>query len=159
MAELLDMMATYTTDVTNPPDFSGLELTTFYNSYPKFEDTNNLSLVTFIDYRDIHIVFPGDLEKLGWQNLLQGQSSENALAELICLLPHIMTREWILRRRFNCCQPELVIISDESIQYGTQKRISTTLSRHILEKWPSLCSDDASDGMITISQRMEKVRG
>jgi beta-lactamase superfamily II metal-dependent hydrolase len=155
MAELLDMMATYTTDVTNPPDFSGLELTTFYNSYPKFEDTNNLSLVTFIDYRDIHIVFPGDLEKLGWQNLLQGQSFRECLSRVnLFVASHHGRASGYCADVFDCCQPELVIISDESIQYGTQETAYRQHCRGI--SWGNgrrYVLTTRADGMITISQR------
>ncbi len=60
----LEMGGTYTTTV---PDiyFAGAEIMTFQNSYgatyPRFGDTNNLSLVTFIHQGSASIVLPGDL--------------------------------------------------------------------------------------------------
>lgn len=67
---LLHMMGSCTRNVGGPY-LPGAEVATFYNPYPTFGDTNNLSLVTFLHYRDVHIVFPGDLERPGWQALLR----------------------------------------------------------------------------------------
>ncbi|HTD89543.1 MAG TPA: hypothetical protein VK663_02690, partial [Burkholderiales bacterium] len=48
----------------------GISSRSFFNSYPYFTETNDLSLVTFINYAGFQILFPGDLEKAGWQALL-----------------------------------------------------------------------------------------
>src|SRR5690606_16835333 len=52
-------------------NMGGIGATMFFNRYPSFTDTNNLSLVVFIKYSTFKILFPGDLEKAGWQALLQ----------------------------------------------------------------------------------------
>jgi len=155
IAALLEMMTTYTNDVTNPPDFSGIELTTFHNSYPKFQDTNNLSLVTFMDYRDIHIVFPGDLEKPGWQALLGGQSFRECLNRVnFFIASHHGRESGYCADVFDICHPDLIIISDESIQYDTQE---TEYARHANGiQWGSgrrYVLTTRADGMITIYQR------
>jgi len=54
-----------------PNDYAGVELLTFYNNYPKFTDTNNLSVVSFLKYAGMSIVIPGDLETSGWMQLLE----------------------------------------------------------------------------------------
>lgn len=53
------------------PDLGNVRLQFFFNRYGEFSDTNNLSLVTFLHYRDVHVVFPGDLERRGWEALLR----------------------------------------------------------------------------------------
>src|SRR5690606_26100749 len=58
----------------------GATIRTFYNSYPKFTDTNNLSLVAFVRYKDFQIMFPGDLECDGWLALLERQDFRDELA-------------------------------------------------------------------------------
>ena len=52
MEAMLSMIGTYNSTVTNPPEFPGIELAFFSNPYPTFEDSNNLSLVTFLHYRN-----------------------------------------------------------------------------------------------------------
>jgi len=51
------------------PDWGGVTITTFSNAYPTFTDTNNLSVVTFLEYGGTAIVIPGDLESAGWEEL------------------------------------------------------------------------------------------
>jgi beta-lactamase superfamily II metal-dependent hydrolase len=48
-------------------DMGGITVTWFYNPYPKFVETNDLSLVVFIQYGGFKILFPGDLEVAGWR--------------------------------------------------------------------------------------------
>ena len=152
---LLEMIGNYTSDVTDPPDFAGLEITTFYNSYPEFQDTNNLSLVTFMDYRDVHIIFPGDLEGPGWRRLLQGQSFRECLSRVnLFVASHHGRESGYCEEVFNYCQPELVIISDASIHYDTQE---TEYRRHCRGiSWGDnrrYVLTTRADGMITISQQ------
>lgn len=152
---LLEMIATYTDDVANPPDFSGIELSTFYNNYPNFQDTNNLSLVTFLDYCDIHLVYPGDLEKPGWQALLRRQSFREYLSRVnLFIASHHGRESGYCAEVFDICHPELIIISDESMQYDTQE---TKYARHAVGiRWGNnrrYVMTTRADGMITIYQR------
>ncbi len=155
MVTLLDMITTYTSDVVNPPDFPGIEIATFSNSYPTFQDTNNLSLVTFLHYRNIHIIFPGDLEKAGWRELLNQQSFVEHLRRVsLFVASHHGRESGYYAEIFDYCHPELVIISDESIQYETQE---TEYQRHAGGiRWGDghrYVLTTRNDGMITIRQR------
>lgn len=155
MAALLDMIETYTWDVTNPPEFPEIELSTFYNHYPEFEDTNNLSLVAFLHYKDIHIIFPGDIERLGWNALLQSQSFQEHLRRInIFVASHHGRESGYCPDVFDQCLPEIVIMSDEHIQYETQE---TEYSRHTTGiPWGEgrrYVLTTRKDGTITISQR------
>lgn len=155
---LLDMIETYTADVTNPPEFPEIELAFFCNNYTTFEDTNNLSLVTFLHYHDVHVVFPGDLEKAGWRALLNQQSFINHLRRVnLFVASHHGRESGYCAEVFDYCQPELVIISDESIQYVTQESAYGRHARGI--RWGDsrrYMLTTRSDGMITIRQRPEE---
>lgn len=57
----------YNQPVTEPFNayMGGITATTFWNDYPAFQKTNDLSLVVFIQYAGVKILFSGDLEKPG----------------------------------------------------------------------------------------------
>lgn len=160
MSHMLDMMGRYTisTGPTLPaPDFAGLEYRIFHNSYPNhFTDTNNISLVTFLSYGNMHIVIPGDLETDGWTNLLQSPSFREELQRVrIFVAAHHGRQNGYCKEVFDYCRPELVIISDEAKQYATQNMVDT-YSRHASGvSWPTgtrRVLTTRSDGMITIEQ-------
>ena len=72
MESLLSMHASYTRDVTEPPSFPNVGLRNFHCSYPTdFQDTNNLSYVTFLETPMSNFVIPGDVEEPAWKRLLQ----------------------------------------------------------------------------------------
>ena len=72
MYELFEMIDSYTGAVSNDQlEPLGIQVQVFHNNYPSFEDTNNLSLLTFLDIGDLSFVLPGDLEQPGWVELLK----------------------------------------------------------------------------------------
>lgn len=125
---LLGMMNAYTYDASHP-HLSGAQIATFYNNYPTFDDTNNLSLVTFLHYRDIHIVFPGDLEKAGWQALLGNPWFREHLSRVnFFVASHHGRESGYLADIFEYCRPAVTIVSDGPIRYETQ---NTDYGRHV----------------------------
>ena len=50
------------------PQFPDVERNSFYNEYPAFDDENNLSLVVHLKIRGVGFLFPGDLERAGWEH-------------------------------------------------------------------------------------------
>lgn len=121
MQALLNMMNTCGSDVYGFSEFSDIEIESFNNHYPNFTDTNNLSLVTFIHYGGIHIIFPGDLEKEGWESLFVNPFFRNHLSRVnIFIAPHHGRENGYNEAIFKCCSPDIIIISDESIKYSTQ---------------------------------------
>ena len=151
---MLDMIRTYTSDVTDPPEFPQIELTTFNNRYPEFDDTNNLSLVIFLYYRNTHIVFPGDLEKAGWKKLLEQSSFRDHLSKVNFFVASHHGRETgYCEEVFQYCKPEIIIISDEQKQYETQE---TTYRKHasgvMFGETRRYVLTTRKDGMITINQ-------
>ena len=126
----------------------GIAATTFWNPYPTFPDTNNLSLVVFIKYGNFKILFPGDLEKAGWRALLQ---RPEFCAELrgtdVLVASHHGRESGYCADIFDYFTPSAVVISDKPIQHETQQtvpdyrrvvrsqgvRVSTTMKdRHVL---------------------------
>jgi beta-lactamase superfamily II metal-dependent hydrolase len=160
MQALLDMIRTYTGTVTHPPEYPNVDWKVFYNDYPTFKDVNNLSLVLFLHYGKISIVFPGDLERAGWLALLKNRSFRDELSRVHYFVASHHGREsGYCQEVFDYCSPEIAIISDGPVRYATQStdygshargiRFNSGLRRVLATR---------KDGMITISQRPEDSR-
>jgi len=122
MKALLEMVETYTQDVASPPVYQNLEYRVFWNSHPLFTDTNNLSLVLFLHYPGLSIVFPGDLEKAGWRQLLRNQDFRDHLSRVdVFVASHHGRESGYTPEVFDHCHAEIVIISDEAMRYETQE--------------------------------------
>jgi beta-lactamase superfamily II metal-dependent hydrolase len=122
MRALLEMIETFTTDVSGFEEFPDIEIAVFWNSYPSFEDTNNLSLVTFLHFQGIHLIFSGDLEKAGWRALLQRNTFREHLGRVnLYIASHHGRESGYCEDVFDYCHPDIVIISDESKKFETQK--------------------------------------
>lgn len=98
MNELLVMIDTYTAPVApeqlDPP---GLRAWTFYNKYPDFTDTNNLSPHTFLYVGDVLFVLPGDLERPGWLKLLENPRVRELLGRVCIRCVSSRKRERVLQ--------------------------------------------------------------
>ena len=127
MSTLLSMMGGYKSDVTRPPSFPGVDLETFYCTYPtEFQDTNNLSLVSFLETPMGNFIVPGDIEKPAWQQLLRKQNFCNRLRNVtVFVASHHGRTSGYCREVFDYCSPEVVIFSDGPMQYATQEESST----------------------------------
>lgn len=114
----------FTGDGSSPkPTFNGLdERTVFCNSYPTFEDENNLSMAIFLKCRGVGVMFTGDLEKAGLIELLKRDDFRRALRETnVYVAPHH-------GREGGCCEEVsthltnvfYVVISDKGYMHETQ---------------------------------------
>jgi beta-lactamase superfamily II metal-dependent hydrolase len=120
---LVGMIDSYT-GTANPLDLGDLQRSVFWNSYPMFEDENNLSVVTILHYSDFGIIFPGDIETDGWLRLLEQQSFRNALANVnVFVASHHGRENGYCADVFKYCTPDIVVFSDSGIQYGTQETL------------------------------------
>lgn len=123
MQAAIDLHGNYVNEVQTPPEFPGIEFECFHNHYPVFQDTNNLSLVSFVHYDGMGIVFPGDLEKSGWIALLQNPSFCRHLSRVnIFVASHHGRENGYCNEVFDYCNPDIVIISDKEIVHETQKQ-------------------------------------
>lgn len=127
MSELLGMIDSYTGYVQ--PDLlepHGLRVSIFHNEYPTFTDTNNLSLLTFLDVGDISFVLGGDLEQVGWSRLIQNSQVRNLLGRVdVFVASHHGRENGYCREVFNYCDPSLIVMSDGPIRHNTQKMADT----------------------------------
>lgn len=99
----------------------GMEITYFHHSPTTFQDTNNLSVVTFISYNGVGVMFPGDLEAAGWREFLKNQTFFDCLRRTkILIASHHGRESGYCREVFNYCKPHAVIISDKPIMHETQ---------------------------------------
>jgi beta-lactamase superfamily II metal-dependent hydrolase len=123
MQTAIDMHRDYIYPVKNPPVFPSTEFKTFWNSYPTFVDTNNLSVVSFIHYDGMGMVFPGDLEKEAWNELLKRESFRDHLRRVsIFVASHHGRENGYCEDVFKYCSPHIIIISDKEITHETQKQ-------------------------------------
>lgn len=136
MTWLLDMIDRYGAGVSSeklePP---GLRVQTFYNSYPTFTDTNNLSVLTFLSVGSVSFVLPGDLERAGWLALLDNSRVRQLLARAdVFVASHHGRENGYCREVFDYCRPSLVVMSDGPVEYDTQ-RMASTYARHATGEW------------------------
>lgn len=105
-------------------DFGPVRISWFHNPYiPGFcDDTNNLSVVLFVQYGGFQICFGGDMEDKGWKQLMAFHPE--VLSELRRTCVYVASHHG---RESGCCdelfdhmRPEIVIMSDGQRKYGTQ---------------------------------------
>jgi beta-lactamase superfamily II metal-dependent hydrolase len=115
-----------------PADYGGVELSTYCNSYPTFTDTNNLSVVSFLEYAGLCIVYPGDLETAGWQELLKDAAFRTHLGRVdVFIASHHGRKNGYCEDVFLYCTPELILISDKGMLYESQENIYAKHARGI----------------------------
>lgn len=134
----------------------------FWNNYPVFQDAHNLSLVTFISYRDIHIIFPGDLETEGWRALLQCSEFRDRLRRINIFVASNHGQEaGYCPEVFDSCKPELIIISNECNQRISPDML-TQYQQHAKGSPEGVCDKKLltthDDGTITISKFLDRLR-
>ena len=116
----------YNEPVTEPFNayMGGITATWFFNPYPQFVKTNDLSLVVFIQYAGFKILFPGDLEVAGWRALLADRSFRSELSTTSVLVAsHHGRQSGYCEEVFNHFTPDAVVISDKPIVHDTQRTV------------------------------------
>jgi len=117
---------TYTHPVTHPfnDSMDGITARTFSATYPRFNNTNDLSLAVFIEFGGVRFLFPGDLEKAGWLALLENQDFRAQLAGThILMASHHGRENGFCPEVFDLVTPHTVIISDKPIEHATQEMV------------------------------------
>jgi len=108
-------------------DWGAMSYKVFYNEYPDHFDnsTNNLSLVIFLHCYGLHIIFPGDLEEVGWKRLLKSSAFVEELETVnVFVASHHGRESGCCEEVFQIAKPEIAIFSDAGIQYDTQNTVS-----------------------------------
>lgn len=109
-----------------PPAFPGVVFKLFFNFYETdFMDTNNISLVTFLELGSDKFIIPGDLEKPGWRKLLEDPSFRYELAGVtVFIASHHGRENGHCPEVFDVFRPNVVVFSDGPIKYATQEMAS-----------------------------------
>lgn len=85
----------------------------FCNFYSSSANLYNLSLVTFLFYKNVRIIFPSDLKTDGWQSLLKNPQFCDLLSQVNLFVASNHGQEsGYCSEVFDYCKPELVIISN-----------------------------------------------
>jgi hypothetical protein len=127
------------------------------NAYGVFTDTNNLSMAVFFEYCGFQILFPGDLQVAGWQQLLMNPAFVTELSRTTVLVAsHHGREDGFCADVFDYCKPQAIVISDKPIEhetqegmasvYGTMVRGDGVVVRGLAERRKVLTT--RSDGMI-----------
>lgn len=118
--------STFNLPVSEPFDnyMGGITASVFWNIYPAFTKTNDLSLVIFIKYAGFKMLFPGDLEKAGWLALFRRADFRDELIGTDVLVASHHGREnGFCEDIFNYFTPSAVVISDKPISHETQRMV------------------------------------
>lgn len=130
ITELVAMSRTYTSNVEPEaaPAFPRVKRRVFRHEYPTdFTDENNLSLIVHLEVAGIHFLFPGDLEKEGWEKLLESNAEFRETVKKIHFLfaAHHGRENGKYEPLFEKygCKPTLVIISDKKKAHQSQETV------------------------------------
>jgi hypothetical protein len=135
MERLLTMKSTFSAPGTaTSPELGGVTTQCFCHPYGRspllplgalpsvFEDMNNLSIVTFVEYQGFGILFPGDLERPGWLAHLQNPLFRSALSRVrVFVASHHGRENGYCKEVFQWCKPDLIVISDTAKRYDSQE--------------------------------------
>jgi beta-lactamase superfamily II metal-dependent hydrolase len=148
--------------ISQTMNIQDVNITFFWNNYPDFKDAHNLSLVTFISYRDINIIFPSDLEVEGWQALLKCDDFRDRLRRVnMFVAADHGQEEGYCPEVFDCCRPELIIVSNESNQRISPQMLNQ-YQKHSKGSPYGICDQKLlttyDNGTITISKFLDRLR-
>lgn len=135
-------------------DWGGCAIGHFYHSADLFSDENSLSVVTFVHYQGIRIVFPGDLTAEAWEAFLGNSGFRSWLQRTnIFVASHHGREDGYCPEVFDYCTPSVIIISDKSIMYGTQiveygQHASGIIWNQTEKRY---CLTTRSDGKLTVT--------
>ncbi len=140
----------------------GIDFSFFWNNYPDFQDAHNLSLVTFVSYEDIKIIFPSDLETEGWRTLLKNDDFCHHLRKVNMFVAANHGREEsYCPEVFDYCRPELIIVSNE-LKQRISPKILHQYKNHSKGSPNGVCDKKLltthDDGTITISKCLDRLR-
>lgn len=135
METLLKMMKHYSVSCIESP-MDGLARRDFCNRFgDDFDDTNNNSVVSFVNVGPYGMLIPGDLEKPGWGQLLLNPSFRAALSGVnVFVASHHGRENGYLPEVFEHAKPRVVVFSDDHVKYATQET-SDKYRRHASGVW------------------------
>jgi beta-lactamase superfamily II metal-dependent hydrolase len=104
-----------------------ITISMFRFPFGAFNDTNNLSLMTFIEYGRFCILYPGDLEERAWKQALLNLNFRALLQRVnLFVASHHGRENGYCVEVFGqgLCNPDAFIISDKEMVHDTQETIA-----------------------------------
>lgn len=129
---LCDMIDEYVHPLLPNTGIDNIVYRRYWNSYPDFDNENDLSMVVFFDFGANKVCFTGDVTRNGWLALLK---DVNFRAELPTTSIFMASHHG---REDGCCEelytvgglsPVVTIISDGGIQHATQETVQWYANR------------------------------
>ena len=108
-------------------DLPQVTISMFRFPFGAFSDTNNLSLMTFIEYGGFCILYPGDIEEQAWKKALWNPSFRALLQRVsLFVVSHHGRESGCCADLFGqgLCNPYAFIISDKEKVHDTQETTS-----------------------------------
>lgn len=123
---LAEVVPSFGPSTSPQPHFPNLNWHAFWNPYPAFTtNENDLSLVLYLTLNGTRFLFPGDLERRGWLNILRTNATFRSCVQDVDVLiaSHHGRDTGVCRELFDVygCKPQLVVISDDYHHYDTQR--------------------------------------
>lgn len=113
------------------PNLGSMRHKYFYNNYPiDFDDENNLSVISFVEWSGFKIIFPGDLEEAGWKKLLRRSDFKSMLNHInVFVASHHGRKTGCCDEVFDICNPRIVVMSDRDKVFDSQETVSWYANR------------------------------
>ena len=124
MEELFSLMGRSDSPATHHPEFPPrVSWQTFHARYGRdFDDTNNLSVVTFLNCDGTIFLLPGNLEEAGWRFHLRNEAFKGQLRQVNVFIASHQGRETgYCRDVFDYCNPNVIVFSDSATVQATRE--------------------------------------
>lgn len=124
MESTLELISRYNAPLAAPlPEFPGVTYSVYCNQFgAEYEDTSNISLVTFLTIGSTKFIIPGDLERKGWLGLLKNRHFVEELKGVsIFVASHHGRENGYCEEVFGICSPSVFVFSDSQKQHSTQE--------------------------------------
>jgi hypothetical protein len=96
-------------------------------------DTNKLSQIVFVTYKETCICIPGDLTTDAWEKHLTNSKVREKLKQTqIFIASHHGREDGFNEEVFNYCKPEVIILSDKDIVHKTQEGQTKTYADQVI---------------------------
>ena len=94
-------------------------------------NTNHLSQLVFVEYGGSTLCVAGDLERPAWEKMLQKIGVQKWLAKTdVMIAPHHGRDNGYHEGIFDYATPEVIVISDKPLMYGTQDQMTKKYAQH-----------------------------
>lgn len=109
-----------------PQNIPGVSLLWFWNPWPHWDNENNLSLVAHLNILGFNFLFPGDMEKAGFKNMLNHPLFASLMKDIdVLMAAHHGRENGKCEALFDDhgCTPALIVISDCAKRHQSQETV------------------------------------